>query len=101
MSVRPWPRRGLAASAKSFRPSRRRHFPAPMIIGVISDTHVYPHGARRVAADVFDLFTRFEVGLILHGGDVNTVSVLAELSRVAPVIAVTGNNDESRLLDLL
>jgi putative phosphoesterase len=32
--------------------------------------------------------------LILHAGDVCTVSVLAELAEYAPVVAVLGNNDE-------
>ncbi len=71
----------------------------PLTIGVISDTHVYARGARRLPPEVIDLFIRFEVGLILHGGDVNTSGVLLALAEVAPVLAVRGNNDDAILLD--
>jgi putative phosphoesterase len=91
----------LARSDSGFRPSRRRRFAAPLTIGVLSDTHIYPRGARRLPPEVLDLFTRFGVGLILHAGDVNTVSVLAELAMVAPVIAVTGNNDDADLREVI
>lgn len=76
-------------------------FDPPLTIGVIADTHVYAHGARRLAADVLDLFVRFEVGLILHAGDINTVSVLRTLECIAPTLAVRGNNEESELQDTL
>lgn len=72
-----------------------------MTIGVISDTHVYPRGARQVPDEVFDLFRRFKVGLILHAGDINIAPVLVELAGIAPVLAVTGNNDVPDLLDTL
>lgn len=78
-------------------PTEQRQFDTPLTIGVVSDTHVHPHGARRLPAQVCDLFARFSVGLILHGGDVNTASVLDTLAFVAPVIAVTGNNDDIEL----
>ncbi len=56
-----------------------------MRIGVISDTH----GLLR--PEVFDAFQ--EVDHILHGGDVGSVELLAELEAIAPVTAVYGNTD--------
>jgi uncharacterized protein len=72
-----------------------------LTIGAVADTHIYPRGARRLAPEVLDLFWRFGVGLILHAGDVNTAAVLAELANVAPVIAVSGNNDDAELRELI
>lgn len=37
----------------------------------------------------------------MHAGDVNTASALAELATVAPVIAVTGNNDDAEVRALV
>ena len=90
-----------ALGGDPFEPTDRRAFPAPLTIGVIADTHVRAWGVRRLPPEVPDLFARFGVGLILHAGDVNTAAVLATLGEVAPVIAVTGNNDDRELLDLL
>ena len=78
-------------------PTERRDFGAPLVIGVVSDTHVHARGARRFPPEVPDLFARFNAGLIVHAGDVNTGSVLDALSAVAPLIAVTGNNDDIEL----
>jgi len=66
----------MAARLKAFRAR----------IGVISDTHglVRPEVAR-----AFD-----GVDLILHAGDVGNPQVLKELSSIARVIAVRGNNDK-------
>ena len=55
-------------------------------IGVISDTH----GLLR--AEVHQVFTG--CGLIIHAGDIGTLSVLRELERIAPVVAVRGNVDQ-------
>lgn len=54
-------------------------------VGVISDTHglVRPEALRALAG----------CGLIIHAGDVGTPAVLEALARVAPVVAVRGNND--------
>ncbi len=84
-----------------FQPSPKREFRTPLTIGVISDTHVYLRGARRLPPEVVDLFIRFRVGLILHGGDVNTSGVLMALAEVAPVLAVRGNNDDAILVENL
>ncbi|MGH2532690.1 MAG: metallophosphoesterase family protein [Thermomicrobiales bacterium] len=83
----------LEPEPDAFALTERRSFDAPLTIGVLSDTHIYPHGQRMMPPEVTDLFRRFGVGLILHGGDVSTVSVLVELQTIAPVLAVEGNND--------
>jgi putative phosphoesterase len=54
-------------------------------IGVISDTHGL---VRPEAIDVLK-----GVDLILHAGDIGTPQVLQELRIIAPVVAITGNND--------
>jgi uncharacterized protein len=71
----------------------RSVYPEPMTIGLLSDTHVNDRGTRRLPAQVLALFARFDVGLILHAGDLNSLSVLDELERVAPALAVRGNSD--------
>lgn len=59
-------------------------------IGLLSDTHLPDR--RRALPPV--LSTIFEgVDLLLHAGDVGELRVLDELSRIAPVIAVHGNDD--------
>lgn len=58
---------------------------APFRIGIISDTH----GLMRPEVSV--IFK--DAAHILHAGDVGDVSVLQELSKIAPVTAVRGNTD--------
>ena len=60
------------------------------IIGLISDTHL-PDRLRALPPAVFDVFAG--VDLILHAGDVGELRVLDELSQIAPVVAVHGNDD--------
>lgn len=72
-------------------------FPAPLTIGVLSDTHIYQSGRRQLPAEVLDLFRRARAGLLLHGGDINDRSVLTQLEEIAPVLAVVGNNDSDDL----
>ncbi|HET8523225.1 MAG TPA: metallophosphoesterase [Thermomicrobiales bacterium] len=91
----------MGDSFDGFWPSEERAFPAPLTIGVVADTHIYPHGRRRLPVEIIHLFQRFDVGLILHCGDINTVEVLAELGAVAPVLAVVGNNDDTYLRQIL
>src|SRR5215470_9284590 len=57
----------------------------PQTIGVISDTH----GLLR--PEVHEVFQG--VSLILHAGDVGSAEVLDSLKKIAPVVAVRGNND--------
>lgn len=84
-------------SPNEYRPTARRQFEIPLTIGVVADTHVYAHGARRLPSEIPELFARVGVGLILHAGDVSTAKVLAELGGVAPVLAVAGNNEDADL----
>ena len=55
------------------------------MIGIISDTH------GLVRLEVIEALTGAE--LIIHAGDIGNVDVLKTLERVAPVVAVRGNND--------
>ncbi len=61
-----------------------------MKIGVVSDTHI-PLNADKIPAEIFKHFEG--VDLILHAGDLNRLSVLDELRKIAPVEAVYGNMD--------
>jgi putative phosphoesterase len=59
-------------------------------LGLLSDTHFQDR--------LFELPARLPaifagVGLILHAGDVGEISVLDDLSRIAPVVAVHGNDE--------
>jgi uncharacterized protein len=90
--------RALAPSGEPISVTNVREFAAPLTIGVLADTHVYAYGSRRLPEDVLDLFRRFSTGLILHAGDANIPRVLEELSVVAPVLAVQGNNDDQFLI---
>jgi putative phosphoesterase len=60
-------------------------------IGLISDTHnlVRPQAIRALAG----------VDHILHAGDICSPEVLDELRKIAPVVAVRGNNDFGILAD--
>jgi putative phosphoesterase len=55
------------------------------VIGVISDTHglMRPEAVEALRG----------VEMILHAGDIGKPEVLEELGRIAPVLAVRGNND--------
>ncbi len=63
------------------------------LVGVISDTHglVRPEAVAALAGSE----------LIIHAGDVGGPEVLEELGRVAPVVAVRGNNDRGAWADAL
>lgn len=63
-------------------------------LALISDTHIFPSGQRRVPPQVLDLFRRAGVDRIVHAGDVASQPVLDELATIAPVLAVRGNNDQ-------
>jgi putative phosphoesterase len=65
-----------------------------MKIGVLSDTHI-PEIVKALPPAIFDIFAG--VDLILHAGDVVELSVLDELRAIAPVEAVAGNMDDSRI----
>jgi putative phosphoesterase len=63
---------------------------AGMRVAVLSDTHA-PRFWKQCPPAVAEQLR--EADLILHAGDVCTVSVLDELAGFAPVRAVLGNND--------
>ncbi|MBN2365666.1 MAG: metallophosphoesterase [Calditrichaeota bacterium] len=54
-------------------------------IGIISDTH------NKLPSEVFSLFR--QVNHIFHAGDIGNLSILNQLSSIAPVHAVYGNTD--------
>jgi len=55
------------------------------VIGLISDTH----GLMRPQA----LAALQDVQLIIHAGDIGAPEVLRDLKRIAPIVAIKGNND--------
>ena len=59
-------------------------------LGLLSDTHM-PDRLAALPAALFDVLAG--VDLLLHAGDVGELAVLDELSRIAPVVAVHGNDD--------
>lgn len=59
-------------------------------IGLVADTH-FPLRCEVLPPTLFTVLEG--VDLILHGGDVGELRVLDQLSRVAPVSAVHGNDD--------
>ncbi|HEV2218357.1 MAG TPA: metallophosphoesterase family protein [Candidatus Dormibacteraeota bacterium] len=59
-------------------------------IGVLADTHC-PEFLDRLPERVFEVLSGAD--LILHAGDINGESTLAELARIAPVEAVRGDHD--------
>jgi len=65
-----------------------------LLIGLISDTHLFAGSALDV--QIAEAFRK--VDLILHAGDIYDLSVLNELERIAPVLAVKGD-DEFETLD--
>ena len=100
MCARRSARRGLTESAKTLRIEQRRQFAAPLLIGVISDTHLHRGNPGLALTSVVELFRRFQVDLIIHAGDVNAIPALEVLSGVAPVMVVRGNNDDADVLDV-
>jgi putative phosphoesterase len=62
---------------------------ASVLIGVISDTH------GKLDAQVLDLFAG--VSRIIHAGDIGNEELIWELEKIAPVIAVRGNNDANTM----
>ena len=68
-----------------------------MLIGLISDTHI-PNRAKKIPQKVFDAFS--DVDLILHAGDLTSLKVIEDLEEIAPVIAIQGNMDRAKGIDL-
>ncbi len=61
-----------------------------MLIGLLSDTHIPDH-AKEIPDQLKEVFRG--VDLILHGGDIYSVSVLDQLEQIAPVQAAIGDDD--------
>ena len=59
------------------------------LIGVISDTH------SKLDEQVFDLFAG--ASRIIHAGDIGDEELIWKLEKIAPVIAVRGNNDANTM----
>ena len=66
-----------------------------MRIGLITDTHM-PDVVKELPPRLADVFQ--DVELILHAGDIYNLSVLDDLERIAPVLAVLGDDDHYGLL---
>ena len=62
-----------------------------MKIGLVSDTHVPSHVKELPIAELTEVFQG--VDLILHGGDIYSLSVLNDLEKIAPVLAAQGDDD--------
>lgn len=62
-------------------------------IGLISDTHglLRPEAIRALQG----------VDRIIHAGDIGSPQILEQLGRIAPVVAVRGNNDQGAWADAL
>ena len=58
-----------------------------MLLGVVSDTHGY------LNPRVLELLQG--VDHILHAGDIGDAAIIGQLSRIAPVTTVRGNNDRT------
>ena len=68
-----------------------------MKIGLISDTHI-SQTRGMLSNKVLETFKGMD--LILHGGDISSQKVLDKLNQIAPTIAVEGNNDKNKSLNL-
>jgi uncharacterized protein len=64
----------------------------PLIIGVVSDSHI-PDRASALPRQLLEELKTYQVQLILHAGDISVGRVLDELELIAPVYAVRGNRD--------
>jgi len=70
-----------------------------VLIALISDTHL-PRGQRRIPDACVERMRGAD--LILHGGDIATPEVLAEIEAIGPPVrAVHGNVDTQELRDAL
>jgi hypothetical protein len=61
-----------------------------MLIGVVSDTHI-PVVAKSLPDELLEKLKG--VDLIIHAGDLVSLSVIDQLKEIAPVEAVSGNMD--------
>ncbi len=68
-----------------------------MLIGLISDTHI-PDRAKEIPQKVIETFN--DVDLILHAGDLTSMEVIEKLEEIAPTMAIQGNMDRIKGIDL-
>src|SRR5579859_1446384 len=80
----------MPAAYRSFLPPDLADEPVKACLGLISDTHM-PVRCAELPPALSELFR--DVDLILHAGDVGELWVLDQLSQIAPVIAVYGNDE--------
>lgn len=73
-----------------------RHMPHR--IGLLSDTHI-PARWNQIPETLPNIFKN--VDLLLHAGDVGELWVLDQLSEIAPVVAVHGNDEPQVAIDSL
>jgi putative phosphoesterase len=66
-------------------------------IGVISDTHIPQF--KKLPDAIWEHFANVE--LIIHAGDLSTLSVINELETLAPVVAVQGNVEYDEVVQAL
>ena len=69
-----------------------------MRIGIISDTHI-PYAAKKIPRKALDLFAG--VDAIIHAGDFQDMSVIADLEAIAPFYGVAGNMDDHTIKKLV
>lgn len=69
-----------------------------MIIGVLSDTHM-PRKCKELPLTMLKGLEKAD--LIIHAGDLTELRVMNQLSQIAPVIAVAGNNDPPEVIEML
>ena len=62
-----------------------------MLIGLISDTHIFMPEENLPLAQIKEAFK--DVSLILHAGDIYISRVLDDLETIAPVLAAQGDDD--------
>jgi len=66
-------------------------------IGVISDTHIPQF--KKLPDAIWERFANVE--LIIHAGDLSSLSVINELETIAPVVAVQGNVEYEEVVQAL
>ena len=71
-----------------------------MIIGVVSDTHL-PKFGRELPKPLVRGLRKAGVEAIAHCGDITESFALDLLAEIAPVVAVAGNNDGTKLHEAL
>jgi len=69
-----------------------------MRIGLIADTHM-PGSIEALWPQAFDAFRNVDV--ILHAGDLHTLEIVDELTRLAPTYVARGNGDQGIVDDRL